>query len=269
VSCVCRIYDFLIFGESAVGSDAENAFNVSLRPTLDRPGSKAIFISTPRGKNNWFSKFWQRGFSSEYPEWISLHADYTENTRMQESDVLEARRSMSAAEFEQEYLASFNTFEGQIFDFQESAVAEFTHHDGCESFAGCDPGYRDATAYCTIVYDWNRDCFFIVDEYLKSEQTTEQHATAFREFNDKHGVEVTFIDSAAAQFASDLAYLYNISTTKAKKDVLPGIAYVHTLLQQGRLKVAPHCTHVRAMFAQYRWDQREGLQREQLGRANV
>ena len=44
--------------------------------------------------------------------------------------------------------------------------------------------------------------------------------------------------------------------------MLPGIAYIQTLLQQGRLKVAPHCTNVRAMFDQYRWDQREGLQRE-------
>jgi len=112
------------------------------------------------------------------------------------------------------------------------------------------------------VYDWNRDCFFIVDEYLMSEKTTAEHAEAFTQMNQKHGVEVTFIDSAAAQFAGDLAYLYNISTTKAKKDVLPGIAYVQTLLQQGRLKVAPHCTNVRAMFDQYRWDQREGLQRE-------
>jgi hypothetical protein len=71
-----------------------------------------------------------------------------------------------------------------------------------------------------------------------------------------------FIDSAAAQFASDLAYLYDIATTKAKKDVLPGIAYVQTLIQQGRLKVHRSCEHVLGMFQQYRWDTREGLQRE-------
>ena len=56
-SCVGRSYNLIIFDEAALGSDAEAAFNVSLRPTLDRPGSKAIFISTPRGKNNWFSRF--------------------------------------------------------------------------------------------------------------------------------------------------------------------------------------------------------------------
>ena len=261
-STVGRSYDLIIFDEAALGEGGEAAFNVALRPTLDKPQAKAIFISTPRGRNNWFSQFWNRGFDPNFPEWISLQADYTENTRMAESDVAEARRSMSKAEFEQEYLASFTVFEGQIYALKEEDVVEIPEDLKGEAFAGCDPGYRDATAYCAIVYDWNRDCFFIVDEYLKSEKTTAEHAAEFTQMNLKHGVEVTFIDSAAAQFAGDLAYLYNISTTKAKKDVLPGIAYVQTLLQQGRLKVAPHCTNVRAMFDQYRWDQREGLQRE-------
>ena len=261
-STVGRSYDLIIFDEAALGEGGEAAFNVALRPTLDKPQAKAIFISTPRGRNNWFSQFYNRGFDDNFPEWISLQADYTENTRMAESDVAEARRSMSKAEFEQEYLASFTTFEGQIYSLNESDVVAAPEDLKGEAIAGCDPGYRDETAFVVIVYDWGRDCFYVVDEYLKAEQTTQQHAEAFSEFNEKHGVEVTFIDSAAAQFASDLAYLYNISTTKAKKDVLPGIAYVQTLVQQGRLKVAPHCTNVRAMFDQYRWDTRENLQRE-------
>jgi hypothetical protein len=97
---------------------------------------------------------------------------------------------------------------------------------------------------------------------LKSEATTDKHATAFREYLDKWQVEVVFIDSAAAQFAGDLAYTYNISTTKAKKDILPGIAYVQTLVETGRLKVAPHCTNVLDVMDQYRWDSRETLTRE-------
>jgi phage terminase large subunit len=261
-STVGRSYDLIIFDEAALGEGGEAAFNVALRPTLDKPQAKAIFISTPRGRNNWFSQFYNRGFDDNFPEWISLQADYTENTRMAESDVAEARRSMSKAEFEQEYLASFTTFEGQIYSLKEDDVVAAPEDLKGEAIAGCDPGYRDETAFVVIVYDWGRDCFYVVDEYLKAEKTTAEHAEHFSELNQKHGVEVTFIDSAAAQFASDLAYLYNISTTKAKKDVLPGIAYVQTLVQQGRLKVAPHCTNVRAMFDQYRWDTRENLQRE-------
>ncbi len=261
-SCVGRSYDLIIFDEAALGSDGEAAFNVALRPTLDKPNSKAIFISTPRGRNNWFSQFYQRGFDPNFPEWVSLQADYSENTRMAESDVAEARRSMSKAEFEQEYLASFTVFEGQIYSLAATDVCEPPVNLLGEAIAGCDPGYRDFTAFCVIVYEPPSDTFWIVDEYLENEATTAQHADAFIELITKWGVETVFIDSAAAQFASDLAYIYDIASTKAKKDVLPGIAYVQTLVAQGRLKVAPHCTHSLAVFDQYRWDTKEGLTRE-------
>lgn len=261
-STVGRSYDLIIFDEAALGEGGEAAFNVALRPTLDKPNAKAIFISTPRGRNNWFSQFWQRGFDPNFPEWVSLQADYSENTRMAESDVAEARRSMSKAEFEQEYLASFTVFEGQIYALAETDVCEPPSDLRGEAIAGCDPGYRDATAFVVVVYDFQTDVFWIVDEYLEAERTTAQHAEHFRELCARWGVETVFIDSAAAQFASDLAYQYDLATTRAKKDVLPGIAYVQTLVAQNRLRVAPHCSHVRAMFDQYRWDQREGLQRE-------
>jgi hypothetical protein len=261
-SCVGRSYDLIIFDEAALGSDGEAAFNVALRPTLDKPNSKAIFISTPRGRNNWFSQFWNRGFSDNFPEWVSLQADYSENSRMTESDVAEARKSMSKAEFEQEYLASFTVFEGQIYSLAESDICEPPEGLRGEAIAGCDPGYRDFTAFVVIVYDEVSDCFWIVDEYLENEATTEQHAERFIALMNKWGVEAVFIDSAAAQFASDLAYIYDVATTKAKKDVLPGIAYVQTIVAQNRLKVSPHCTHCLAVFDQYRWDTKEGLQKE-------
>lgn len=262
-SCVGRSYDLIIFDEAALGSDGEAAFNVALRPTLDKPNSKAIFISTPRGKNNWFSRFFQRGFSDDFPEWCSITADYTENARMAESDVAEARKSMSKAEFEQEYMASFTTFEGQIYQIdEESMISDYEPGDGDEYIGGIDVGYKDPTALIVIAYNPRDDLFHIVDEYLKAEATTDKHAEAFKEFIAKWNLDPIFIDSAAPQFASDLAYLYDIATIKAKKDVLPGIAYVQTLVETGRLRVSPHCINTIGMFRQYRWDTKETLTKE-------
>jgi len=263
-STVGRSYDLIIFDEAALSDRGEEAFNIALRPTLDKPTAKAIFISTPRGRNNWFSKFYQRGFDPKFKEWCSLQADYTENLRMAESDVEEARRSMTKAEFEQEYLASFTTFEGQIYtDFkQDYVIDELPSTIRGEAIAGCDPGYRDATAWINIVYDFNSDIFYIVEDYLEAERSTSEHAKYFSSMIERWRIEIVFIDSAAAQFASDLAYSYNIATTRAKKDVLPGILYIQTLIKQGKLLVVRNCTHVLAMLDQYRWDDRETLTRE-------
>lgn len=267
-SCVGRSYDLIIFDEAALGADAEEAFNVSLRPTLDKPNSKAVFISTPRGKNNWFSRFFARGFSSEFPQWASITADYTENPRMKESDVAEARASMSKAEFEQEYMASFTTFEGQIYSsFNPDCIREFSHSDGIEYIGGLDPGYKDPTGLVIIAYDPKSEKFHIVDEYLESALSTAVHAEAFTLLTNKYGVETLFIDSAAAQFAADLAYTYDIATLKAKKAVNEGIAYVQTLVEQDRLLVSPHCVHTLEMLDQYRWkaDTINGVEKPEHG----
>lgn len=254
-SCVGRSYDLIIFDEAALGEGGEDAFNVSLRPTLDKVGSKAVFISTPRGKSNWFSKFYDRGFDDNFPEWCSLHADYLENWRMSASDVEEARRSMSKNHFEQEYMANFNSYEGQIYQFDPLNVVEYVHVEGSEYIGGLDPGYRDATAFCVVAYvqDGEDGYFHVVDEYLNSESTTKGHVEYMRPIIDRHGVDPIFIDSAAAQFAADLAYTYDIATVKAKKQVLEGIAYVQTLIEQNRLKVDPRCVNVLEMLDQYQW----------------
>lgn len=258
-SCVGRSYQLILFDEAALGSDGEAAFNVSLRPTLDRPNSKAIFISTPRGKKNWFSRFHARGFSSEFPEWASIVADYKENSRMSEKDVDEARKSMSLAEFEQEYMASFNSFEGQIYSLPMENIVEELPEGKYEFFAGMDPGYRDPTAFVVFAYDLENSIFYIVEDYLESERSTKDHAKALTEIISKWNIDAIFIDPAAAQFAADLAYQYDIATIKAKKQVLEGIAYCQTLVQQDRLKVLSSCHWVIDSMDQYQWDPKENL----------
>lgn len=264
-SCVGRSYDLIIFDEAALGADGMEAFNVSLRPTLDKPNSKAIFISTPRGKNNWFSVLFQRGFSPDYPEWISLTADYSENDRMRASDVEEARRSMSRAEFEQEYMASFSVFEGQIYSGfnSETQVKDYSPNYRDEPFAGLDPGYKDPTAFISIIYSPETETYHVVDEYLESEAVTSKHAIKFKEFITKWGIDPIFIDPAGAQFAADLAYTYDIATIKAKKAVNEGIAFLQTIMEQNRLFVAPHCTATLRMLDQYHWktDVQSGIEK--------
>lgn len=262
-SSVGRSYNLIIFDEAALGADAEDAYNVSLRPTLDRPNSKAIFISTPRGKLNWFSKFWNRGWDPAHPEWVALHADYKENKRMKDSDVEEARKTMTKSHFEQEYLASFTIFEGQVFKFDsEKCIVEYTQADSVEVLAGLDPGFKDPTAFCVIVYNSVTDKFHVVDEYEDAQSVTSMHAERMQELIAKWGVDPIFADPAAAQFRADLAYMYDIPTIKAKKDKLPGIAYVQTIVEQDRLLVAPHCLRTIAMLDQYRWDTKEGRKQE-------
>ena len=263
-SCVGRSYDLIIFDEAAL-ADGKDAFNVALRPTLDKDNSKAIFISTPRGRNNWFAEFFDRGFNDQFPEWCSIRASYRDNPRMSEMDIAEARKSMSEAEFRQEYEADFNTYEGQIWNFNhEECVTnnEALDTTNMDVFAGLDVGYRDPTAFCVIAYDWDEQKYYVLDEYLDAEKTTEQHAAEIQRRMQKWNIDYIYIDSAAQQTRHDFAMEYDISTTNAKKSVLDGIAHVAAIVDNDKLLVDQRCLETLSCLDQYQWDPNPNLARE-------
>ena len=263
-SCVGRSYDLIIFDEAAL-ADGKDAFNVALRPTLDKDNSKAIFISTPRGRNNWFAEFFYRGFSDEFPEWASIKASYVDNPRMSETDIAEARKSMSEAEFKQEYEADFNTYEGQIwrFNFEEN-VKDLSQFDTTKMdvFAGLDVGYKDPTAMCVIAYDWDEDKYYLLDEYFNAERTTEQHATEIQKLITRWDIDFIYIDSAAQQTRFDLAQNYDITTINAKKSVLDGIGHVSSLVDNDKLYVDQQASESLSCLDAYQWDPNPNLMKE-------
>ena len=263
-SCVGRSYDLIIFDEAAL-ADGRDAFNVALRPTLDKPNSKAIFISTPRGRNNWFSEFYYRGYSDEFEEWCSIRATYRDNPRMSESDIKEARKSMSDAEFRQEYEADFNTYEGQIWKFNfEGCVKDLSQFDTSrmDVFAGLDVGFKDPTAMCVIAYDWDTERYYLVDEYLNAERTTEQHAEEIQKLIDRWDIDYIYIDSAAQQTRFDFAQNYGISTINAKKSVLDGIAHVAAIVDNDFLFVDQLQKESLICLDAYQWDPNPNLIKE-------
>jgi len=263
-SVVGRSYDLIIFDEAAL-VDGKDAFNVALRPTLDKENSKALFISTPRGRNNWFAEFWHRGFSNEFPEWASVRATYHENPRLSEIDIAEAKKTMSEAEFSQEYMADFNVYEGQVWAFNhEECIADLSEIETgkMDVFAGMDVGYKDPTAFCVIGYDWDKEVYYLLDEYLNSERTTEQHAIEIRKLIDKWDIDYIYIDSAAQQTRFDFAQNYDISTLNAKKSVLDGIGHVGGIIDNDKLMVHQKCAESLICLDQYQWDPNPNLLRE-------
>ena len=263
-SVVGRSYDLIIFDEAAL-TDGRDAFNVALRPTLDKDNSKAIFISTPRGRNNYFAEFYYRGYSDEFPEWCSIKATYHENPRVSDDDIKEAKKTMSENEFAQEYMADFNVYEGQIWSFNhEKCISSLKDMDTSKMdvFAGLDVGYKDPTAFCVIAYDWEEEVYYVLDEYLDSERTTEQHATEIRKLIDKWDIDWIYIDSAAQQTRFDFAQNYDITTINAKKSVLDGIGHVAGIVDNDKLIVDQQNREVLIALDQYQWDPNPNLMKE-------
>ena len=263
-SVVGRSYDLILFDEAALSDAGKDAFNLQLRPTLDKPNSKAVFVSTPRGLHNYFHEFYQRGFDHDkYPRWVSIHADYHENTRASDEDIADAKASMSRTEFRQEYLAEFTSMAGRIWDLDETCIQDLTEMKADEdrmrrmdTIAGIDIGYKDPTAFVVIKYDHEADLYYIIDEFQDNKLTTAEQAAEVNRLDDKYTIDQIFIDSAAAQTRFDWASEYDISTSKAKKSKLDGIAAVAAIVDNNKLIVDVNCTETLKTFDQYQWNER-------------
>lgn len=262
-SVVGRSYDLIIFDEAALNDKGASAFNIQLRPTLDKTTSKAIFISTPRGKN-WFYEFYKRGFSDAEGDqkWASIRSTWKDNPRVDMDDVKDAMAGMSLAEFKQEYESDFIALEGQIYNFNHENIIQVDRSTLpiLDVIAGLDLGLRDATAFCVLATDGHN--YYVLDEFLMAEKTTATHAKKIQKLIEEYDIDFIYIDSAAQQTKYDFAVEYDINTTNAKKSIDDGIRYVASLIDHNRLFVDQKCINVIDALDNYRWDPREGLIKE-------
>lgn len=244
--------NLILYDEAAIEDSGREAFEIQLRPTLDKPNSKAIFISTPRG-DNFFKDYYLRGFSAEFPNWCSILADVEENPRASAADILEASKSMSKEVFRQEYYCDFTSRQGQIYNIQDTNIIS-TIPLYNDVIIGMDIGFKDDTAICVVGIDLDSGIYYVLDSWQGNLKDTSRLALELRNLMEKYSADYIYVDSAAAQLRYDFAMLYDIATLKAKKDVLLGISYVQMLLEQKKLFVMDNCSLVIEPMQRYSWD---------------
>lgn len=145
--------DLLVMDECAFIQEA--AWTEGLRPALSDRGGRAVFISTPKGRN-WFWRAWQRGLSGG--EWQSWKLPTSDNPYISPTEIEAARQELPELVFEQEYLAEFLESQGAVFRnilaCLGATAAEPEAHVGHRIVAGVDWGkHNDFTAISVLCAD--------------------------------------------------------------------------------------------------------------------
>ena len=102
--------DFVVMDECAFMQP--EAWSEAIRPALSDRLGKALFISTPRGRN-FFWDLYRRGGVD--PDWASFTYPTSANPYIQPSEIEAARAELPEIIFNQEYLADFVDSEGAVF----------------------------------------------------------------------------------------------------------------------------------------------------------
>ena len=119
-----RKYHRVVVDEAAMVPKLEEAWQAVIRPTLTDYKGDAWFLSTPRGRN-FFWTLWQRGQDPEHPDYASWQMPTVANPYIDPTEVEAARADLAERVFAQEYLAVFLEDAGGVFRrVQEVAIAE-------------------------------------------------------------------------------------------------------------------------------------------------
>lgn len=156
--------DFVVVDECAFVP--ELAWTEALRPALSDRQGRAMFISTPKGRN-WFWRMWMRGNDSEHDEWRSWQFPTSGNPFIAVTEIDAARRDLPERIYLQEYEAQFLEDAGGVFRrVADAATATET---------GREPGHEYA-----IGVDWGKSGDFTV---LSVIDIAERRMVAMDRFN--------------------------------------------------------------------------------------
>lgn len=99
-----RKFHLVVIDEASFIPNLEDGWLNSIRPTLTDYIGKALFLSTPKGKNYFYSLF-LKGVSREI-DWESFKFTTFDNPYIDKHEILDAQNQLPSAVFEQEYLAN-------------------------------------------------------------------------------------------------------------------------------------------------------------------
>lgn len=119
-----------------------------IRAALSDKKGRAMFISTPSGRN-WFYDVFKLGQEGSDEEWKSWHFTTADNETIDPKEIENAKKTLSSFAFKQEYLSSFDTAGSDIFKeewFKLAAEPDFGSYYVAVDLAGFEEVGKNANS---------------------------------------------------------------------------------------------------------------------------
>ena len=222
-------------------------------------GSKFWFNCNPDGPFHWFKVNWIDKVSIK--NLIYLHFTMDDNLSL--SEKIKARyAAMYSGVFYQRYiLGLWVVAEGVIYDMfnaTKHVINSIKDPASTTYYVSCDYGTQNATVFLL----WCKNTagkWICIKEYYYSgrdetaQKTDTEYADDLKDFLGGIEPKAIIIDPSAASFIAELKKRgYRIK--KAKNDVLDGIRFVATLLNQEKIAFSTECKNTIQEFTSYIWD---------------
>ncbi len=212
---------YVVFDESAFIK--EETWQKIIRAALSDKKGRALFISTPSGRN-WFYDIFKLGQNGLDEEWKSWHFTTADNETIDPKEIEAAKRTLSSFAFKQEYLSSFDTAGTDIFkpewfklgsepDSGDYVIAiDLAGFEEVAKTAGASKKRLDETAIAIVKITDSGDWWVKSIEHgrwdIKS--TAQRILDLIRDYRPQSiGIEKGALKNAVLPYLSDLMRKYN------------------------------------------------------------
>lgn len=222
-------------------------------------GSKFWFNCNPDGPYHWFKLDWID--KRENKNLLYVHFTMDDNLSLSDAIKDRYRTRYSGVFFERYIMGRWKMAEGVIYSmFDESKHICHTLRNLIDAnyYVSCDYGTQNATVFLLWSMD-NTGKWVCCREYYYSGRDEESQKTDTEYADDLEnwlaGIKPVkiIIDPSAASFIAELKKR-GYSVKKARNDVLDGIRFVASLLNEEKIMIHESCVNTRTEFASYVWD---------------
>jgi PBSX family phage terminase large subunit len=249
-----QAFNFLVLDEVASMRNFEIGWKEVLRPTLTDNKGGALFISTPKGYNHFYTLFQKEQTDEDYQSFRFTSYD---NPFLDDGEIDKAKEELNEDQFCQEYLADFRKMEGLV--YKEFARNIHTFGDEkdvrkAEYVGGVDFGFTNPCAVLSIVKDFDNN-YWVMDEWYKTGKTDAEIA----EYISQKGYNFVYPDPENPGGIEELRrHHVNIrEVMKGKGSIEKGINKVRDLFKQNRLKIHKSCENLIWELETYRYPEKK------------
>lgn len=212
-------FHLVVIDEASYISDLEGGWLNSIRPTLTDYKGRAIFLSTPKGRNYFYSLFLKSG----EPDWQSFKFTTYDNPHIDPSEIDAAKAQLPAPVFEQEYMA--NPMENAANPFGSQHIRECIGELSTQPVAFYGIDLAKSVDY-TVIIGMDRDgrvCHF--DRFQKDWRQTREHILTLNKkvpvLIDSTGVGDPITEDLQREFNAMHGFKYSSTN---KQQLMEGLA---------------------------------------------
>lgn len=228
-------FDFIVLDEVAMMKNFWGNWQEVIRPTLTDTKGEGLFISTPKGFNDFYELFGMEGKDTDFK---SFHFSTYDNPFIPKEEVDKAKKELTEDRFAQEYMADFRKTEGLVFKEFMRGWHLFDEVKKSRTIirimGGIDFGFTNPTAILEVKKD-KYACYYVYERLYKTGMTDIQTA----EYTAALNWEACYPDPEAPAAIEELKrHNVNVREVVKGKDSIPkGINVIRELFKQNRLVI--------------------------------